>query len=125
VTPVSWTSSTLVFVRDVDAAIAFYVEQLGFTLNMRYAEEDKALVAGASRGDGCSILLTCQWPDKVGTTVLYTALEAREHEQVCAEFQAKGVALKEGWWGKPLVVVEDGDGNQLYFARPDEASDGA
>ena len=23
--------------------------------------------------------------------------------------------LKEGWWGYKLMIVEDPDGNQLYF----------
>lgn len=30
-----WVSSTLIFVRDIDASISFYVDGLGFTLNMR------------------------------------------------------------------------------------------
>lgn len=37
-----WISSTRFFVRDVDTAIAFYVDVLGFTLNKRYEEEGKA-----------------------------------------------------------------------------------
>ena len=49
---VSWTSSTLVFVRDVDEAIGFYADRLGVTLNMRYAEEDKALVTLIRKGWG-------------------------------------------------------------------------
>jgi catechol 2,3-dioxygenase-like lactoylglutathione lyase family enzyme len=52
----SWLTSTLMFVRDVDASIRFYVDKLGFTLNMRYEEDGQALVAGVSRGDGCALL---------------------------------------------------------------------
>lgn len=117
----SWASSTLIFVRDVDQAIGFYVDRIGFELHMRFEDEGKALVAGISRGDGCSLLLTCQWPDKVGKAVVYTAFDAPEFERTCAELQAKGVTLGDGWWGRPLVIVEDPDGNQIWFARPDDA----
>lgn len=114
----AWTSSTLFFVRDVDRAIGFYVDVLGFTLNMRHEEEGKALVAGVSRGDGCAMLLTSQWPDKVGNGILYTALDAAELASLRAGLEAKGATSKDGWWGKPLVIVEDPDGNQLYFPVP-------
>jgi uncharacterized glyoxalase superfamily protein PhnB len=120
-TAAPWVSSTLVFVSDVDEALGFYVDRLGFTLNMRHVEEGRILVAGISRGDGCSVLLTSQWPDKVGKAVLYTAPDAQEFQQTCAELQARGVPLEDGWWGKALVIVTDRDGNQIWFARPDKA----
>ncbi len=113
-----WQMSTLVFVTDVDASIAFYVGKLGFTLNMRYEEEGRALVAGVSRGEGCALLLTSQWPDRVGRGVLYNGPDPAEFDAVRAEFEAKGVPLKEGWWGKKLMVVEDPDGNQMWFGDP-------
>jgi catechol 2,3-dioxygenase-like lactoylglutathione lyase family enzyme len=121
----SWISSTLIFVHDVDSAISFYVDLLGFTLNMRYEEKGQALVAGVSRGDGCALLLTSQWPDKVGTAVLYTALDGSEFESLRSDLTGKGVPRKDGWWGKPLMIVEDRDGNQLYFPLPDRAAPGA
>ena len=41
------------------------------------------------------------------------ALDARR-----AEFEAKGVAVKDGKWGYRLLVVDDPDGNQLLFSYP-------
>ncbi len=58
------------------------------------------------------------WPDKVGTGVLYLAFDADEFALVLADLDARNVALKDGWWGKALTIVEDPDSNQLYFARP-------
>jgi len=49
--------------------IGFYVGAFGIRLNMR-EDEGVALVAGISRGDGCALLLTRQWPEKVGSTTL-------------------------------------------------------
>ncbi len=35
-----------------------------------------------------------------------------------AELEAKGVPVKEGSWGYRLLVVDDPDGNQLFFNYP-------
>jgi hypothetical protein len=35
-----------------------------------------------------------------------------------AEFEAKGVSVKEGSRGYRLLVVDDPDGNQLFFNYP-------
>lgn len=113
-----WTTSTLVFVRDVDAAIKFYVDTLGFTLNMRHDESGVAIVAGVSRGDGCALLLTSQWQDRIGLGIIYAAFGQDEFDALRADFQSKNVALKQGWWGGDVLIVEDLDGNQIYFAVP-------
>jgi hypothetical protein len=39
-----------------------------------------------------------------------------------AELVAKGVPVKEGLWGYRLLVVNDLDGNQLFFNYPSEAT---
>jgi hypothetical protein len=36
-----------------------------------------------------------------------------------AELEAKGVNVKDGYWGYPLMVVHDLDGNELYFPIPE------
>jgi hypothetical protein len=38
------------------------------------------------------------------------------------ELVAKGVPVKESSWGYRLLVVDDLDGNQLFFNYPSEAS---
>ena len=37
-----------------------------------------------------------------------------------AELEARGATVKDGHWGYRLLVVEDLDGNQLYFNYPKE-----
>jgi hypothetical protein len=37
-----------------------------------------------------------------------------------SELEARGVDVKEGDWGYRLLVVEDLDGNQLFFNYPKE-----
>jgi hypothetical protein len=36
------------------------------------------------------------------------------------ELEARGVPLKEGSWGYRLLVVDDPDGNQLFFNYPND-----
>ena len=39
-----------------------------------------------------------------------------------AEFESRGVPVKDGQWGYRLLVVEDPDSNQLFFNYPNEPS---
>ena len=41
-----------------------------------------------------------------------------------AELEAKGIPVKEGSWGYRLLVVDDPDGNQLFFNYPNEIASG-
>jgi hypothetical protein len=38
------------------------------------------------------------------------------------EFEERGVPVKDGSWGYRLLVVDDLDGNQLFFNYPSEAA---
>jgi hypothetical protein len=51
------------------------------------------------------------------TEVATAALDALR-----AELEAKGVLVKEGTWGYRLLVVDDPDGNQLFFNYPNETA---
>jgi hypothetical protein len=31
------------------------------------------------------------------------------------ELEAKGAPVKDGWWGYRLLVIDDPDGNQVFF----------
>jgi hypothetical protein len=41
-----------------------------------------------------------------------------------AELEANGVPVKDGSWGYRLLVVDDLDGNQLFFNYPGETASG-
>ena len=41
-----------------------------------------------------------------------------------AELEAEGVPVKEGSWGYRLLVVDDPDGDQLFFNYPNEPASG-
>ena len=112
-----WDAGMVFFVGDAGAAIDFYVDKLGFTLNWRHDEGGRTHAAGVSRGD-LSLLLHANQPERVGKGVLYFGFGAEMFDGIRANLQARGVALKDGWWGKRLMIVEDPSGNQLWFADP-------
>ena len=123
-----WFGRPVFHVKDVDASIRFYIDRLGFTSEWRYAEDGKGHVAQVE-GLGCTIILADTWPDKVGKGVMFISLNAENTEaQVAgldalrAQLEAKGVAVKDGSWGYRLLVVDDLDGNQLFFNYPSETA---
>jgi predicted transcriptional regulator len=115
----TWADSTILFVSDVGAATTFYANELGFTVKWRYDEDGHTLAAGIKRDD-CSILLNTERPDRAGKGAIYLALGKAGHDSIRADLLANGVALKQGWWGKRLTIVEDPAGNQIWFADPQD-----
>jgi len=127
-----WFARPVLHVTDVEASLLFYVNRLGFTSPWRYDEGGKAHVAQVGR-QGCALILADTWPQKVGKGLMFISLNvepATPEAAVAAldalrtELEAKGVAVKEGSWGYRLLVVDDPDGNQLFFNYPAETASG-
>jgi catechol 2,3-dioxygenase-like lactoylglutathione lyase family enzyme len=118
-----WFARPVLHVSSVEAALRFYVDRLGFTSPWRYDEDGRAYVAQVDR-QGCALILAQSWPQKVGKGLMFISLNAEPEEQVAAlealraEFEARGVPVREGSWGYRLLVVDDPDGNQLFFNYP-------
>jgi uncharacterized glyoxalase superfamily protein PhnB len=127
-----WFARPVVHVKDVEASLRFYVDGLGFTSPWRYDEGDRAHVAQVER-QGCALILADTWPEKIGKGLMFISLNVepatREAavaalDELRAELGAKGVPVKEGSWGYRLLVVDDLDGNQLFFNYPSETASG-
>ena len=124
-----WFARPIFHVKDVEASLRFYIDQLGFTSPWHFDEDGRAYVAQVD-GLGCAIILAQTWPEKIGKGVMFISLNREPEAQVAAfdalreEFVSKGVSVKEGSWGYRLLVVDDLDGNQLYFNYPNESSSG-
>jgi len=131
-----WFARPILHVTDVEASLRFYVNQLGFTSPWRYDENGKARIAQVDR-QGCALILadtthnSCVKPEKIGKGLMFISLnvepETREAavsalDALRAELEAKGVPVKDGSWGYRLLVVDDPDGNQLFFNYPAETA---
>jgi catechol 2,3-dioxygenase-like lactoylglutathione lyase family enzyme len=123
-----WFARPVLHVSDVEASLRFYVGRPGFTVAWRYEENGRACVAQVDRGS-CALIFSGQWPEKVGKGLIFISLnvEPETHEAAVAaldalraELESRGAPVKEGQWGYRLLVVEDPDGNQLYFNYPNE-----
>jgi catechol 2,3-dioxygenase-like lactoylglutathione lyase family enzyme len=117
-----WFARPVLHVTDVEASLRFYVDRLGFTSPWSY---DEGGVAQVDR-QGVALILADTWPEKIGKGLIFISLNFEPETQVAAldalraELETKGVSVKEGWWGYRLLVVDDPDGNQLFFNYPSE-----
>ena len=124
-----WFARPVLHVTDVEASLRFYVDRLGFTNPWRYEEDGRVRVAQAER-QGCALIFSDQWPEKVGKGLMFISLNAGREAQIAAldalraELETRGVPVKEGSWGYRLLVVDDPDGNQLFFNYPSETASG-
>jgi uncharacterized glyoxalase superfamily protein PhnB len=124
-----WFARPVLHVSSVEASLPFYMDQLGFTVPWRVKDEDgRTHVAQVDR-QGCALILSDQWPQKVGKGLMFISLnvEPATHEgevaaldALRAELEARSVMVRDGHWGYRLLVVEDLDGNQLFFNYPNE-----
>ena len=125
-----WYARPVLFVAHIDRTLDFYVNRLGFAQAWRYEENGKAVVAQVDR-QGCVLIFSSQWPDKVGKGLMFISLNVNVAQgqfgaevesaldKLRVEFETKGVDVKDGWWGYRLLVVCDPDGNELYFNYPE------
>ena len=112
-----WFARPVLFVTDIHRSVDFYVNQLGFVQAWLYDEEGKAYVAQVER-PGCALILSSQWPDKLGRGLIFISLDVDVLHALRSEYEQRGVDVKDGWWGYKLMVIRDLDGNELYFNYP-------
>lgn len=112
-----WYARPVLAVRDAAEALAFYGERLGFQEDWRYEEDGRLRIAQVSRA-GCEVILSDQWPQDAGRGRLFVSLDPADFTAMQADLAARGAELAAGHWGYELVVVEDLDGNRLWFPHP-------
>ena len=126
-----WFARPVLHVSNVEASLRFYVDRLGFTVPWRGGVDPVTGQADVAQVDrqGCALILSEHWPEKVGKGLMFISLnvEPETHEAAVAaldalraEFEASGLPVKDGRWGYRLLVVDDLDGNQLFFNYPNE-----
>jgi catechol 2,3-dioxygenase-like lactoylglutathione lyase family enzyme len=112
-----WYARPVLAVSDAPGALEFYSSKLGFKEDWRYEEDARLRIVQISR-QGCELILSDQWPDEAGRGLMFISLRAADFESARQEMADRGVAVKTGNWGYELLVVEDPDGNRLWFPHP-------
>lgn len=108
-----WYSRPVFFVRDAAATLGFFVDSLGFEKAWGYEEDGKTLVAQANRGN-CEVILATD-AARAGSGRLFVELEASEVPEFQAQLDRNGVASEQAFWGYPVTLLRDPDGNEMMF----------
>jgi catechol 2,3-dioxygenase-like lactoylglutathione lyase family enzyme len=107
-----WYTRPVLFVADVNRALRFYVEMLGFE-KAWHEGDGKGKVCQVNRGE-CEIIL-CEDATRSDQARLFIELTAEGLEELRHEIVERSIPNKESWWGYDVIQVTDPDGNELLF----------
>ena len=112
-----WYTRPVLFVADVQRALHFYLDLLGFVKS--WHEGDGAgKVCQINRGE-CEIIL-CEDHTRKDRTRLFIELSADGFTDLRRVLAQGTVPSKETWWGYDVLQIDDPDGNELMFPLPGE-----
>jgi len=111
-----WYTRPVFFVADVNRAARFYVDTLGFRKSW-HSDDGAGSVCQVDHGE-CEIIL-CEDAARRDRGRLFIELTAEALAALRDEFAARSVPTRETWWGYDTLQVDDPDGNELLFPRPD------
>jgi catechol 2,3-dioxygenase-like lactoylglutathione lyase family enzyme len=103
-----WYPRPVFFVADVNRALAFYIDSLGFEKAWH-----KDTVCQVNRSD-CEIIL-CQDGTRRDKSRLFVELTQDGMTELRREIIERSVPSKSAWWGYDVVQIDDPDGNELLF----------
>jgi catechol 2,3-dioxygenase-like lactoylglutathione lyase family enzyme len=111
------------FTEDAEASLRFYTEQLGFQLDWRFDEEGRVFVFQVSLL-GFELILNQteeRTHGRAGRGRVFIGLDDDQAEPLLGHLRAIGLTTRVADWGKPTLVIDDLDGNELFFWPPADA----
>ena len=114
-----WYARPVLFVSDVQGALRFYIDKLGFKKKWHVAD-GKGTVCQVDRG-GCEIIL-CEDPARQDKSRLFVELNRDGIDELRREIAERSVPTEKAWWGYDVIRIADPDGNELLFPL-DETND--
>ena len=107
-----WYTRPVLFVADVNRALRFYIDLLGFEKS--WHEGDGAgKVCQVNRAE-CEIIL-CEDAVRTDKARLFVALTPDGLTELRRELIERVVPNEKAWWGYDVIKVVDPDGNELLF----------
>jgi catechol 2,3-dioxygenase-like lactoylglutathione lyase family enzyme len=107
-----WYPRPVFFVSDVQVALHFYIDKLGFTKKWHEAD-GKGTVCQVDRGE-CEIIL-CQDAARRDKSRLFVELTQAGLDQLAREITDRSIPTEKTWWGYDVIRIADPDGNELFF----------
>ena len=107
-----WYARPVLFVADVNRALRFYVDLLGFEKS--WHEGDGAgTVCQVNRAE-CEIIL-CEDAARTDKGRLFVELTPDGLTELRREIAERSVPNETSWWGYDVIKIVDPDGNELLF----------
>lgn len=107
-----WYSRPVIFVADLNRALRFYVDMLGFW--KKWPEGDGGgPVCQVNRGD-CEIIL-CQDASRRDKARFFIELTVEELAELRRLLVERSIPSKQTWWGYDSIQIDDPDGNEWLF----------
>ena len=107
-----WCTRPVLFVADVNRALRFYIDMLGFEKKW-HAGDGGGTVCQVNHGE-CEIIL-CEDATRRDKGRLFIELTADGFTDLRRELVERSVPTKETWWGYDALQIDDPDGNELLF----------
>jgi catechol 2,3-dioxygenase-like lactoylglutathione lyase family enzyme len=107
-----WYTRPVLFVSDVNRALRFYVDMLGFEKSW-HEGNGAGKVCQVNHGE-CEIIL-CEDATRRDKARLFVELTADGLTDLRRELVDRSVPSKESWWGNDVLQIDDPDGNELFF----------
>jgi catechol 2,3-dioxygenase-like lactoylglutathione lyase family enzyme len=114
-----WYTRPVLFVSDVNRALHFYTDILGFK-KAWHEGNGQGKVCQVDRA-GCEIIL-CEDAGRRDKGRLFVELSRDGVVEFKREIAERSIPNKKSWWGYDVIQIDDPDGNELFFPLPD--SDG-
>jgi len=106
----------VLFVADVNRALRFYIDMLGF--EKRWHEGDGAGGVCQVNRAGCEIIL-CEDATRRDKARLFVELTDDGLTALRREIAEHSVPSEKSWWGFDVIKIGDPDGNELLFSAPE------
>jgi catechol 2,3-dioxygenase-like lactoylglutathione lyase family enzyme len=106
-----WYARPVFFVSDIEAALHFYIDKLGFEKQWHEAD-GKGGVCQVNRV-GCEIIL-CEDAARRDKGRLFVELTREGLDELRRELADRSVPTQNAWWGYDVIRIADPDGNELF-----------
>jgi catechol 2,3-dioxygenase-like lactoylglutathione lyase family enzyme len=112
-----WYTRPVFFVGDVERALGFYEDLLGFKKSW-HEGDGKGKVCQVNRAE-CEIILS-EDAGRKDKARLFVELTQDGIAELRREIVEHSIPSKESWWGYDVIQIDDPDGNELLFPLPDK-----
>ena len=107
-----WYTRPVLFVADVNRALRFYIDMLGFEKGW-HDGDGTGKVCQVNRAE-CEIIL-CEDAARRDKARLFVELTQDGLAELRHEIVERSVPNEWSWWGYDVIKVVDPDGNELLF----------